>query len=152
MKLADLHKRRIAAELPVRNRVRLATAMREIEGAVLKFWSEMEAESAARWNEPESIDEDTIKWNPKTRHGQRGRIPGRALRDYVRNLVLIYERATGQQIGRRYDDYHSRELRHSFLVASLRAAGVPLYPRSIIQDVLHKLHPNAKRGRPKKGE
>lgn len=161
MKLPDLHKRRIAAVLPVRKRDRLASAMRDIEGATLKFWSDMDSESEIRWNDAEIVNESTIRLTPKTRGlwisertGRRaspGAIPKLALRSYVQSVMVIYEQATGKQIGRTYDAYAEKSKRHPFLLACLRAAGVPRYPHGIIRGALHDLHPQRKLGRPKKG-
>jgi hypothetical protein len=65
---------------------------------------------------------------------------------YVSVLVLIYEKATGKRMGRRYNAYTGVETPHPFLVECIRAVG-RRYPPRVVQNVLADLKKNRPRGK-----
>jgi hypothetical protein len=151
--LSKFDQRRIAATLPLRKGVEIGSVLAEVEAATQRFWHDMEKWSESRCKAIELLDERTIKitFNP---YKARGAPCKDELRAYITALVTTYERATVEQIGRAVDAYAfgHREKPHAFLVTCLKVAGVApsRYSFGIVKEVLHGLHPNARRGRPTK--
>lgn len=135
--LAEFHKKRIAAALPLRKGISADRVLAEIGTATRRFWRDSDAE--ARW-ESINLYKDTLVLK-RRRYTAKGRPREKALHAYVRTLVTVYERATGRRIGRRVDAYaHDyREKPHPYLAVCMKAAG-KRYPRRIIREVLESLH------------
>jgi hypothetical protein len=144
--LADFHKQRIVAALPLRKGVSLARVMGKIETAAQRFWREYDA-AESKYKDIELIERRSGKLALKVerrRYKSRGRVPRVAMRAYVTALVPIYKNATGKRIGRVNNPYvdSRQEKPHRFLAACLKAVG-KRYPSRIIQEVLEDLHATA---------
>jgi len=153
-KFSEYHKRQIAGAMcPLRHGVSIAQALAAIESATKKFWRAADNESRF-----ESIDLDQ-----NALIVMRGKLPPHrprrdSMRRYVRALVTIYEGTTGRPIRRNVDPYVSQRREngkiphgdkfHPFILTCAHAAGTR-YSRKILTEILHELHSNAKRGRPK---
>jgi hypothetical protein len=136
-KLSDLARRRIAAALPLREGVALNPVLADIESAIQTFWTQDDEEARI---ENIEFNDGLLVLTRKT-YSSKGRPPEKALRTYVTSIVGIYERATGQQIGRNVDAYADdhREKPHPFLALCMRTAG-KRYPTRIVREVLESLH------------
>lgn len=154
-KLADYHKRRIAATLAVSPAQR-ASMMALIEKAAQQVWRDREKWSLARCKSVELKEQMlTMRLIP---YASRGAPPKIGIRSYISTVVSIYEGAIGKRLGRSWVDLSTdkltffKEKRLPFFVACLSAIGVRRsdYPTGIITEVLIELHPQAKRGRPPK--
>ena len=138
MKLADLHKRRIAATLP--QGVDLPQVLAEVESAAERFRQDEEAERG--YESVEVTGPRTLRVQRKS-YPSKGAPPKVALRVYLTTLVAIYEHATGKRIGRNVDAYAEKgeraEKPHPFLAACLKAAG-KRYPFGLVRQVLNESH------------
>jgi hypothetical protein len=138
MKLAELHKRRIAAAMTTPRGVSLTRVLQQIEHAIDTFRSQMDAHSAARHKNVTVSDREVkITFN---RYKSRGAPSKAPLRELIKRLVVIYENTTGKKIGRNVDADSGKEKPNTFLLACLRASGIALYPRGIVREVLNELH------------
>jgi hypothetical protein len=157
-KLGEIQKRRIAATLPLPTDV-----LNKIEHARQKFARDMERWSAARHKDGLVIENTLVlRFN---KYASQGRPRKDALRTYIKRLVPIYENATGEMINRYVPSpstkaiqekartgkplIRDKERPHPFISACLKTVGVR-YPYGLVAQILHELHPDAKRGRPKK--
>jgi hypothetical protein len=143
-RLTDFEKNRILAALPLRPDKDATHVLRKIESATQRFW--MEALAAFHWESGEIVERKgklSLKLK-KLPHKSRGRPPkeGGATRRYVTSIVAIYRAATGCEITRIVrsgsDPLSGRERRHPFIVACLRAAGIPSYPTGIVREVVEE--------------
>jgi hypothetical protein len=66
--------------------------------------------------------------------------------------VTIYERWTGKRIARVYAVEANEEKPHPFILACFSALELRGhdYPARIVKEILRELHPDAKRGRPRR--
>jgi hypothetical protein len=169
MTIAAFYRSEIKAALPLREGVKFDDVLGEIDAAIQNFYADW---GEHRTNEVKLLNDHTIsnpfKAHPSMRKEGRRVSAGRASKDeqqrYVETLLLIYEGATEQRIGRSNPSDSTSLAKkqkvatpHPFLLACLRAAQIcagpndyPGYPTGIIRKAIKKLYPDTKRGRPKK--
>jgi hypothetical protein len=140
--LSDFDKRRIAAGMTLRQGVTAGRIMRRIELARERFWDA--ASDELHWEGAEYVERNNRRWVKllKRPYASRGRPRKESVRRYVSDVVSIYKDATGRAITRIVhsgsDPRIGRQKRHPFLVACLKAAGIPTYPTGLIRQVLEE--------------
>ena len=145
--LAKLERTRIVKALkpPLRGK-KLAGVLRQIENAIGVFVEEAHVEY--NWEDAEVVGRTV---HIKKRTMLRGRPRKDVTRRYIRTLVGIHKDATGMRITRINDRYvvtrllpegrrvrSQRERKNPFLLACTRAAGIAIYPRGVIREVLEE--------------
>jgi len=141
MKLAELHQRRIAAAVTLRETVSLARVLIEIEDAIERF--RKEALEQWKWKTFEFVEGKNLIRRTRTYYASKGAPHKQAERNYIRELVVIYERATENRI-RRNQPVDKPARRHPFIWACTRAAGTP-YSHAFVKEAIKKLHPSQQR-------
>jgi hypothetical protein len=152
MKRIDMVKRyfarRIASTLPLRDGVSPDTVLGEVWSAIERMWD--------NWEDKESryhieLMEHSLLLTPRRRKS-KGRPQKEVMRDFIGDLVTIYERSTGKRVTRNvnaYAPYGNAENPHPFLAICIKAAQWGKikeddmeYPRLIVTRVL-KAHRDA---------
>jgi hypothetical protein len=137
--ISDFDKRRIAAALGVDNP---SPWLRKIDSATRRFWDA--ALEEFHWEGGEIVERNNRRWLRirKRPYASRGRPQKQSVRQYVIDVVKIYKDATGRGIKRIVysgsDPRIGRQKRHPFIVACLKAAGIPTYPTGLIRQVIEK--------------
>jgi hypothetical protein len=137
--ISDFDKRRIAAALGVDEPSRW---LRKIDNAARRFWGA--ALDEFHWEGADVVERNNRLWlEPiKRPYASRGRPRKDSVRRYISDVVTIYKDATGRAITRIVhsgsDPRIGRQKRHPFLVACLKAAGIPTYPTGLIRQVLEE--------------
>jgi hypothetical protein len=135
--ITDFDRKRISAALPKRPSAR---TIRRIEAAALRFCNDATAE--CHWEAAEVVERKDRRWLRLTKrpYPAKGRPRKEAVRRYLAEVAAIYKAATGRAIKRIVysgsDPRIGRQKRHPFLVACLKAAGIPTYPTGLIRQVL----------------
>lgn len=141
MKLAELHKRRIAAAMTLPKDVSQTNVLQQIEGALELFSEEMGRESGARFKD--ATVRGRILKITFNRYKLKGAPRKAAIRAYIMKVAVIYEKATGKRLGRNVDADTHQESPHPFLLACTKMASIR-YPRGIVREVLVGLHASIK--------
>jgi hypothetical protein len=138
-KLPDSTKARIAATMTGKCS---ATVLRQIEAKMRKYLGEWDRKES-RFVHPtvREVRGKTLLYPDRRRHTSKGKPKRDAMRAYVKELLSIYEQATGKKLGRinlevMDGDHPKYEAKHiPFIQACVRAVGAK-YPSRIIQEEL----------------
>jgi hypothetical protein len=142
-KLPDFTKRRIAATMA--DGTCSARVLRQIETKARAYLSQWDRKES-RFVHPtvKEVRGKTLLYPDRRRHRSKGRPKRDAMRTYVKALLLIFEQATGKQLGRvnlevMDGDHPQYEAKHiPFIQVCVRAVSAK-YPSRIIQEVLEEL-------------
>lgn len=142
--ITEFDRKRILAALTLLPDKSATQVIRKIESSAKRF--RKEALASFHWETDGYVERKGKQWIKlkKLPYKSKGRPPkeGGATRRYITSIVAIYKAATGCEITRIVrsgnDPHIGREKRHPFIVACLRAAGIPSYPTGILREVLEE--------------